>query len=172
MLFWITVYGEYPGKESQEIPEVYGSGSAFAFRKSYTFLDSFQQVFKSWQSQKLMSHRPPLLGPNFSPTKADKKKKCICENINKIFICSWMRFLKDKYFYWKMKAYLFFVERSWKSKVLYLKSILSIVSLKFLAFKKRKKKSQFTLFCFIHRTVLCPSHSVQFRITWLICTKG
>lgn len=47
---------------------------AFALRQSYTFLGSFQQVFKPWQSQKPVSHRPLLLGSNFSLTKADKKR--------------------------------------------------------------------------------------------------
>lgn len=72
-----------------------------------------------------------------------------------------MRFLKDKYFYWKLKEFLF-VERSQKSKVFYVEinfqhSFFKIFSL------QKKKKSQFTLFCFVHRTVLCLPHSIQFR---------
>jgi len=49
-------------------------GFAFALRSSYIFLGSFQQVFRPWQSQKLVNRRPLLLCSNFSPTKADKKR--------------------------------------------------------------------------------------------------
>lgn len=146
MLFWITLYGQYPGKNPKRFQKCMVDSKsvlgvpflkALAFRKSYTFLGSFQKVFKAWQSQNLMSQRPLLLGSNFfSPTKADKKRSVFVKTSIKILLAAGWGFWKTNTFTGKWKN--FFVERSWKSKVFYLKSILSIVSLKFLVLKKKK----------------------------------
>lgn len=54
---------------------------------------------------------------------------------------------------------IFFVERSWKSKVFYLKSILRIVSLKFLVLKKRSHN----LHCFVSSIEQSCAHHILYN---------
>lgn len=58
-----------------------------------------------------------------------------------------MRYLKDKYFYWKLKEFFLWNEGK-NQKYSIWKSIFSIVSLKFLAFKKKSHN----LNCFVSPT--------------------
>lgn len=120
---------------------------AFALRKPYTFLCSFQQVFKPQQSQKLVSHRPILLGSKCSPNKSDKKRNVFVKKKTsiKILFAAEQDFCKTNAFTENIKNFC--------GKQLKIKSILSEVNshrvpLKFFAFKKESNN----LHCFVSST--------------------